>query len=103
MNILELSHLTDEMVRVPSRERINGADVDPTGATVSIAFVTVGTAPVSGDYGSATWETDATVSPSRYFACRKASTLAAGDYGIWVQVATGTETVQREVGILRII
>lgn len=102
MDVLEISRLTDEFVRVPVRGRDSGSDIDPTSYAVSVAFVAAGTRPAPTDYAAATWETDATVSPSRYYARRKATTLASQDWSIWVKIVTGSETVQKAVGLLRV-
>lgn len=102
MEILRFSKLTDEYVRVPTRGVDSGHDIVPTGYAVSLAFVRGARDPITGDWGVGDWEIDATVNPTRYFAIRKATFLATGDYAIWVRIVTGNETVIRSVGQLRV-
>jgi len=102
VDVLRFSKLTDEFVRVPVRGIDSGNDIVPTSYVVSLAFVRGSADPVSGDWGLGEWETDSTVSPPRYWALRKATTLPAGNYAIWVRIVTGNETVIRSVGPLRV-
>lgn len=86
-----ISSLTKEYVKVPISATASGAAVDPTAGTATMAFVEVGTAPVSGDFKTATWETDATRDPDRYYArCLVGPsgtvTLAADTYDVWVKI-----------------
>jgi len=102
MEVLKFSKLTDEFVRVPTRGIDSGNDITPTGYAVSLAFVRGPRDPASGDWIAGSWETNANVTPSRYFAIAKATTLARGDYSIWVKITTINETVVRKVGTLRV-
>jgi hypothetical protein len=100
--VLKLSHLTDEFLKIPVRGILAGNDIDPTGYDVAFAFMLTGT-PAGGDWLTAQWETDATVTPARYYATAKATTLAVGTYTIWLQLDTGTELVREPVDQLQVI
>lgn len=63
---------------------------------VQMAFPLQSVAPVGGDWKAATWETDATASPTRYYArCLVGPagtvTLATGLYDIWVKITHSPE------------
>lgn len=95
---VKISRLDDEYVKVPAGSKVAGAAVDPTGYTVSMAFMAQDARPAAGDYNAAAWETDATVSPARYKVKCKPPALAGGrTYGIWIKIDTGAELVQRQV------
>lgn len=99
---VEISRLDDEYIKIPARAIVDGDIVDPTSYSAHIAFILGGGRPASGDYGVATWETDATA-PITYKLKRKATTLRPGSYGIWVKIDTGAELVQRLVDTLTVV
>jgi hypothetical protein len=87
-----ISSLSREFVRVPITAKESGLDVDPTVAAVDMAFTTIGVEPGAGDWKVASWETDDTRSPVRYFArCIVGPggtvNLADGAYQVWVKVS----------------
>lgn len=60
----KFSALSIETVRVPvSATDDTGALVTLTGDSVSMAFMPVGSAPSSGDWHTAAWDTDASTAP----------------------------------------
>ena len=93
---------------MPVYARASGADVDPTSDTVQMAFLTGSGDPVSGDWETASWESDATFNPIRYYArCIVGGTgsgataeLARGTYHVWLKVVETTETIVERVGLL---
>lgn len=94
--MLRISALSLEYVRVRVQASEAGAAVDPSGNTVVMAFVAEGVAPVSGDWKTASWETDTTTNPDTYFArCLVGPagtvTLTAGIYDVWVRVTDSPE------------
>jgi hypothetical protein len=94
--VLEISALSLAYVRVQVRNKQSGAYTDPTGGTVQMAFPAVGVDPVSGDWKTASWETDPTPTPPAYYArclVGPAGTvaLAAGTYDTWVKVTATPE------------
>lgn len=102
---VEISALSVEYVKVPISARESGEVVDPTAATVTMAFTASEVDPVSGDWKTASWETDTTPTPDVCFArclIGSAVTLAVGVYDVWVKIALSPETVVRRSGFLRI-
>lgn len=105
--MLRVSALSLEYVRVRVQATNAGAAVDPSGDTVVMAFPVAGTAPVSGDWKTAGWETDTTTSPDTYYArclVGPAGTiaLAAGVYDVWVKVTDSPETPAMKSGRLEV-
>lgn len=87
-----ISSLSLAYIKVPLSATDSGASVVLTSGTVTMAFTAVGVEPVSGDWNTASWETDATRTPSRYYArCLVGPTgtvtLADGTYDCWVKVS----------------
>ena len=83
----------------------SGAAVNPTADTVTMAFTAAGVDPVPGDYKTSTWETDATTTPSTYYArclVGPAGTvaLAAGTYEVWVKITDSPEVPVKRSGTL---
>lgn len=96
-----------EYVLVPVSLKESGLLIDPTSDTVSLAFTAEGVAPVTGDWQTGTWETDATTTPDTYSArCLVGPngdvTLAVGVYDVWVRVTDSPEVPVRKAGNLRI-
>ena len=97
-----ISSLSLNYVKVAVSATDSGSAVDITSGTVTMAFTAVGTEPVSGDWKTASWETDATRTPNRYYArCLVGPsgtvTLTDGTYDVWVKVSG----VGSEVPIIR--
>lgn len=106
--MLTLSTLSLEYVRVLVSATSSGSAVNPTSDTVTMAFVAEGTAPVSGDFKAATWETDSTTTPATYFArCLIGPTgtlaLTAGIYDAYVKVTDSPEVPVHKAGQIRVI
>lgn len=105
--ILKLSVLTKEYVKIAVKAKVAGAFVNPTTDTVQMAFVTSG-APTGGDWKAASWETDATTEPDTYFArclvggvgTGATAELAVGDYEIWIKITDTPEVPARPNGRL---
>jgi len=105
--MLEVSALSLTYVRTAVRHRQAGLTVDPTGNTVQMAFPAVGVDPVSGDWKTASWETDTTLTPDAYYArCLVGPggtiALAAGTYGVWVKVTATPEIPVIKAGPMRV-
>jgi len=103
----EISAVSLEYVLVPVAARASGADVDPTGDTVTMAFMLGDAAPVDGDMKTASWETDATTTPPTYFArClvgpSGAVELKPGRYTVWVKITDSPEVLLRPAGPLKV-
>src|SRR6266576_2440137 len=91
MSSLDLQYVPAEVTL-----RDSGLPVNVSGDTVTMAFPLTEVAPVGGDFKAATWETDATATPTRYLArCLVGPsgtvTLTAGLYDIWVKVSHSPE------------
>lgn len=91
---LTLPRETVEYVRVPVKATEAGVPVNPTVDVVSMAFEHPGSRPAA--WHTASWETDATAQPSKYYArCLVGPghvPLEAGTYVVWVKVADSPET-----------
>lgn len=84
-----------------------GAAVDPTSDPVAMAFTANGADPVSGDWKTASWTTDATGARPVYRArCLVGPagtvTLTAGLYAVWVRITDSPEIPVIPAGYLRI-
>jgi hypothetical protein len=106
---LRIPTLTKEWLRIPVSAVEAGNRVNPTTETAHLAFKTSGQ-PAAGDWKVATWETDASVSPTVYYlraivggvGSGAAVELAVGTYTIWSKVTTATETSVRQAGQLEV-
>lgn len=106
--MLEISTADKRYVQVPVRARSAGEYVNLSGDTVKMAFVATGGTPVSGDWKTASWDTDTTTTPATYRAqCLVgdggAVTLAAADYDVWVQVTHTPEIAAIKCGPIRVV
>jgi hypothetical protein len=104
----QISRASLEDVRVPVRANAAGALIDPTGSTVSMAFIRGAGVPAGGDLKTASWDTDATTVPPTYRAqCLVgpggAVELAAGTYRVWVRVADSPETPLKPAGHITVV
>lgn len=104
---VEISSLSLEYVYVPVAARAAGAAVNPTSDAVALAFVVGATSPVSGDWKTATWDTDATTTPATYrVRClvgpAGAVTLVPGMYQVWVKVTDSPEIPVKLAGPLKV-
>ncbi len=107
-NPLVIPAISLEYVRVQLSAEASGAPVNPTGDTVQMAFLPGSQAPESGDWKSATWDTDTTTTPTTYRAqCLVGPsgtvTLTRGSYTIWVKITDSPEVPVRPVGSLKVI
>jgi hypothetical protein len=106
---LKLSVLSREYVLVPVSVVVGGSVVDPTGATVQMAFLAGTASPGASDWQAADWETNSTTDPATYSArCLVGPggeiELAPDDYTVWVKVDFGPEIpVLRAVGTLTVL
>jgi hypothetical protein len=105
-----VSALSIEYLRIPVAAVVSGSAIDPTSDVVQIAIVTTGNTPVTLDWKSATWETDATTDPDTYYArllvgpAPGVQTLTAGQiYDTYVKVADNPETVVRNAGAIGVL
>lgn len=98
--------VSTEYVRVQVTATSGGVVIDPTGFTVSMAFLSGESAePASGDWKSASWDTlpgggyvaQCLVGPGG------AATPAAGTWWVWVRVVAAPETVVRQCGWIQIV
>lgn len=97
-----------EYVRVPMAAEKSGAAYDPTGDTVVMALLAGPAAPSSGDWKTASWDTDATAYPPTYRAqCLVGPggtvTLAAGVYTVWVKVTDSPEVPVKRAGQIKVV
>lgn len=97
-----------EYVRVPVYAEAAGAQVDPTGDTVQMAFMPGSQTPEAGDWKSATWDSDTSTTPATYRAqCligpSGTVTLNRGTYTVWVKITDSPEVPVRPVGSLKVI
>lgn len=107
MKVHEVASSSLEYVKVPVRAVESGLTIDPTEATVTMAFVAIGTEPASGDFKTASWETTEGT-PDKYAAkClvgpSGAATPTEGTYEIWVRIQDNPEDVRRKAaGYLKV-
>jgi hypothetical protein len=106
--MVEISTASLEYVRVPVAAKVDGAAHDPTEDTVTMAFLATTAAPASGDWKTASWETDTGPDPDTYYARCLVGTggavvLTAGVWHVWVKVADSPETPVKRAGLIRVI
>lgn len=100
--------LSTEYIRVPTTATDGSSAINPTSDTVQMAFVSAGSLPVSGDWKTASWETDSTTTPTTYYArclvgpSGGAITLTADLYDVFVKIGDNPETVVRRFGAVAI-
>ena len=101
----QISHLSTEYVKAAVAATIDGAVVNPTSDTVTVAWMRPSNEPGDSDYASASWETDATTNPDTYLARRliTAGDLAVGPWVMWVKVAHSPETIVRAAGVFEVV
>lgn len=104
---LTISSLSLEYVRVPVSARVSGNPVNPTSDTVAMAFMVGRTNPSVGDWKSASWDTDATTTPTTYRAqCLVGPsgtvTLVPGVYQVWIKVTDNPEVPIKLAGPLKV-
>jgi hypothetical protein len=105
---MQISALSLEYVRVAVSATENGEWVDVSGDVVQMAFPLPAIDPVTGDWKSASWETDATSVPTIYYArCLVGPagtvTLIEGTYDVWVKVTDNPEAPARKAGELQVL
>lgn len=108
VRVLTCSVLDLQYRRVPVVARSAGVIVDPTGDTVVMAFTAPDVDPIVGDWKTASWEADATTTPTTYFArClvgpNGTIALAAGTYDIYVKVTDSPEIPVMKAGNLQVV
>lgn len=102
---MEMSVLDREYVRVRVDAYANGAKINPTADTVEMAFKAAGTDPTSGDWKTASWDTDNSGSSPIYHAqCLVGPggtiALSAAAYIIWLRITDSPEQPVKRVGRL---
>jgi hypothetical protein len=105
--VVAINSLSKEYVRVQIEALASGLFVNPTPDTVEMAFPVASTDPVGGDWKAASWETDATSNPTRYFArclVGPGGTVALTDglYDVWVRVTDSPEIPVKNAGQLEV-
>jgi hypothetical protein len=105
--VARIDSTSKEYVRVPVEATNNGLVVNPTADTVEMAFPAVTVDPAGGDWKAATWETDSTGTPVRYWArCLVGPggtvTLAVGLYDVWVRITDAPEIPVKKSGQLEV-
>lgn len=106
--MLQASVLSLAYVKSEVRARQSGAVVDPTSFTVQAAFTAPGTDPVSGDWKTASWETDSVPHPDRYYArCLVGPggtvALAVGTYEMHLKITATPEIPVLSAGFLKVV
>lgn len=104
---MQLPATSLEYVRVPVASSSGGVPVNPTADPVQMAFPLHGVAPVASDWQTASWETDATVTPNVYYARLLVGpgqlVLPVGAYDCWVAVTDNPEIPVRKAGMLTVV
>lgn len=104
-----LAAVSTEYVQVPMAALSSGTPVDPTADTVTMAFLAGAGPPVSGDWKTASWDTDASTYPPTYRAqclvgpAGGTVTLTAGVWSVWVKVADSPETPVKHSGQIKVV
>jgi hypothetical protein len=105
---MRLSVLSTEYVGFIVKAVINGNLYDPTGDSVSFAFLPLGSNPTSGDWMTGSWGTATAYGAPQYTARvlvgpgTGGHPLPAGDYVTWMKITDSPEVPVRVVGNLTI-
>lgn len=102
------SVLARKYIRVPVAAREAGSNVNVSADTVTMAFPVQDVQPVTGDWTTASWETDATTTPTTYYArclVGPSGTIAlpVGVYDCWVSVLDAPELEIEKAGNVQIM
>lgn len=104
MTTIYRSSLEDQYIRVRVRAKEAGVILDPTSDVVDLAAIvdTDGNEPISGDWATGEWETDANA--NAYYARALMSTIfvssppfTAGQYRVWCRIQDNPELVVEPV------
>jgi hypothetical protein len=106
--MLTISTASREYVRAKVSAKASGTVVNPTGDTVEIAFLATEDAPSSGDWKTASWDTDTTTDPDTYYAQCLVGTggavvLTAGVYNMYVRITDSPEVPVKRSGIVKVV
>lgn len=101
---MDVSSASTQYVFVPVTGTLLGSSYDPTGDPVSLAFVSLGVTPGSGDWHTATWQT---VNSSNLAVCLVGPAnggvmLDAGVWVVWVRVTATPEVPILQAGYLNV-
>ena len=92
---LRISVQSTEYVNVPVSARVAGSAVNPTADVVAMALPYRGVAPVSGDWKTASWETDSTTTPATHYARLLVgpggTAYQVGSFDVYVKVTDNPE------------
>ena len=101
-----LSSLSTDYVQCPVTASEAGTAINPTTLVVALAFTTVGTPPVSGDWKTGSWDT----APSGGYLAQLlvgpgagGNVYAKGTYAAWVRITDNPEIPVQQVGTLQIV
>lgn len=101
--VLTMSVLSTRNVRVKVSDVVDGVVlVDPTGDSVSFAFMAPGVSPSPTDFVSGSWQT---IENNFYAICPVGPAghiLTVGAYLIWLKVTDAPEIPTEIVGVLRV-
>lgn len=104
----QISAASLEYVRVRVEAIQSGSFYDPTADAVAMAFIGGNADPVSGDWKTASWDSDTTATPAVYRAqCLVGPagtvTLTAGVYAVWVKITDSPEIPVKRAGQIKIV
>jgi hypothetical protein len=98
-----------EYVKVPVSAKESGSAVNPTGDTVNMAVTTAADGDAVTSWATASWETDSTVSPAKYYARvligpgSNIGQLAIGIYNVFVKITDSPEVPIKYAGQIEIV
>jgi hypothetical protein len=104
-NPVIMSVLSTAYVQVTVQAMAAGLPVNPTADVVALAFTTVGTDPVTGNWHTGSWDTD----PATYtyraqlLVGPTGLVLARGTYQVWVKVTDSPEVPVGQAGTLQVV
>ena len=104
---ITISHLSTEYVIIPVNATISGQSYNPTGDTVSFAFMSNPSAsPTNTDWVAGSWDVSANSLYPYLAQCligpNGVITLGVSTFVIWLRVADNPETVIIQAGMLTI-
>lgn len=103
-----ISTASTEPIIVDVAAATAGAAVNPTTDDVSVAYIAASstTPPGVDDWHTAAWETDTGTTPDSYTVVASVgpdgTTLAAGDWRVWIRIVHSPYTIIRPAGLIRI-
>jgi hypothetical protein len=102
--LAEISSLSTEYVLVPVSfvDPVTGAQIDPTGDTIAMAFTQGSADPAGPDWVSATWRSGGPPYVAQTLVGPNGKALAKGGWKVWTKITSNPELPVLRAGYLKV-